>query len=78
MTESQNQICKTLSQAYNICAKWVQTHDATFTSEKYEFIHFIYKFKKFNMIVNLCIENLIIKLKLNMQVLEVQLNMKLW
>ncbi len=70
-------ICKLLSQAHDICAKWVQTHDATFTSEKYELTHFIHKSKRFNMTVSLHIKNLIIKLKLNVQVLEVQLNMKL-
>ncbi len=70
-------ICKLLSWAYNICAKWVWIYDVTFASEKYELTHFICKSKKFNMIVSLCIENLIIKLKLNIQVLEVQLNTKL-
>ncbi len=70
-------ICKTLSQAYDVCAKWAQTHDATFASEKYELTHFTRKSKRFNMTVNLHIENSIIKLKLNVQVLEVQLNMKL-
>ncbi len=74
ITES---ICKTLSQAYNICAKWVWIHDATFTSKKYEFTYFTCKSKRFDMTVNLCIENSIIKLKSNVWVLEVQLNMKL-
>ncbi len=68
ITES---ICKSLSQAHNVCAKWAQTHDATFASEKYELTHFTYKSKRFNMTVNLRIENSIIKLKLNVQVLEV-------
>ena len=74
ITES---ICKSLSRAYNICAKWAWIHDATFASEKYKFTHFTCNSKRFNMTVNLCIENLIIKLKLNVQVFEVQLNMKL-
>ncbi len=33
------EICKILSKTYNICAKWAWIHDATFASEKYEFIH---------------------------------------
>ncbi len=70
-------ICKLLSWAHDVCAKWVQTHDATFASEKYELTHFICKSKRFNMTVSLCIENSIIKLKSDVQVLEVQLNMKL-
>ncbi len=74
ITES---ICKSLSQAHNVCAKWAWTHDATFASEKYELTHFTRKSKRFNMTVSLCIENLIIKLKSNIQVLEAQLNMKL-
>ncbi len=74
ITES---ICKTLSRAHNVCAKWVQIHDATFASEKYKLTHFTRKSKRFDMTVSLRIENSIIKLKLNVQILEVQLNMKL-
>ncbi len=70
-------ICKSLSWTYNVCAKWVQTHDATFASEKYKLTHFTCKSKRFDMTVTLCIENSIIKLKSNVRVLEVQLNMKL-
>ncbi len=75
ITES---ICKSLSQAYDICAKWAWTHDVTFTSKKYKLTHFTCKLKKFDMTVNLHIENSIIKLKSDVWVLEVQLNMKLW
>ncbi len=75
ITES---ICKSLSQAHDVCAKWAQTHDATFASEKYELTHFIHKSKRFDMTVSLHIENSIIKSKLNVRVLEVQLNTKLW
>ncbi len=74
ITES---ICKILSQAHDVCAKWTWTHDATFASEKYKLTHFTYKLKKFDMTVSLHIENLIIKLKSNIWILEVQLNMKL-
>ena len=74
ITES---ICKSLSWIYNVYAKWAQTYDATFTSKKYNFTHFIHKSKRFDMTVNLHIENSIIKLKLNVWVLEMQLNMKL-
>ncbi len=70
-------ICKSLSWAYNVCAKWAWTHDATFASEKYELTHFTRKSKRFDMTISLYIENLIIKLKLNVRVLEVQLNTKL-
>ena len=72
------EICKTLSKTYDVCAKWAQTHDTTFASEKYELTHFIRKSRKFNMMTSIQIENSMIKLKSNMQVLEVQLNMKLW
>ncbi len=74
ITES---ICKSLSWTHDICAKWAQTHDATFASEKYELTHFTRKLKRFDMTVSLCIENSIIKLKSDVWVLEVQLNMKL-
>ncbi len=75
ITES---ICKSLSWAYDVCAKWAWTHDATFVSEKYELTYFTRKLKRFDMIVSLYIENSIIKSKSEIQVLEVQLNMKLW
>ncbi len=75
ITES---ICKSSSQAHDVCAKWAWTHDATFASKKYEITHFIHKSKKFDMTVSLRIENSIIKLKLNIWVLKVQLNTKLW
>ena len=74
ITES---ICEMLSWAYNVCAKWAWIHDATFASEKYELTHFTHKSKRFDMTVNLHIENSIIKLKSNVWVLKVQLNMKL-
>ncbi len=47
------EICKTLSKAHDVCAKWAHTHDATFASEKYEFMHFTRKSKKFNMMINI-------------------------
>jgi len=43
------EICRTLSKAHNVCAKWARTHDATFASEKYELTHFTRKSKRFNM-----------------------------
>ncbi len=70
-------ICKTLSKTHDICAKWVQTHDATFTSEKYEFTHFTRKLRKFNMMTSIQIESSVIKLKSDMRVLKIQLNIKL-
>ncbi len=74
ITES---ICKTLSRAHDVCAKWAWTHDATFASEKYKLTHFTRKSKRFDMTVSLHIKNSIIKSKLNVWILEVQLNMKL-
>ncbi len=47
------EICKTLSKAYDICAKWVCTHDATFASEKYKLMHFTRKLKRFDMMINI-------------------------
>ncbi len=71
------EICKTLSRMHNICAKWVCTHDITFASEKYEFMHFIRKSKRFDMMTSIQIESSVIKSKSDVQVLKVQLNMKL-
>ncbi len=47
------EICKTLSKVHNVCVKWACTHDATFASEKYEFMHFIRKSKRFNMMTSI-------------------------
>jgi hypothetical protein len=47
------EICKTLSKAHDVCAKWVCTHDATFASEKYKLTHFTRKSKRFNIMINI-------------------------
>ena len=71
------EICRTLSRAHNVCAKWACTHDATFASEKYELTHFIRKSKRFDMTTSIQIESSVIKLKSDVRVLKVQLNTKL-
>ncbi len=71
------EICRTLSKAHDVCAKWVRTHDATFASEKYELTHFTRKSKRFNMMTSIQIESSVIKLKSDVWVLKMQLNMKL-
>ncbi len=71
------EICRTLSKAHDICAKWVHTHDTTFASEKYKFTHFTRKLKRFNMMTSIQIKSSVIKSKSDVQVLEVQLNTKL-
>ncbi len=71
------EICRTLSKAHDVCAKWACTHDTTFTSEKYELTHFTRKSKRFNMMTSIQIESSIIKLKSDVRVLKMQLNMKL-
>ncbi len=57
------EICRTLSKAHDVCAKWVHTHDATFASEKYEFTHFTRKSRRFDMMTSIQIENSVIKSK---------------
>ncbi len=47
------EICKTLSKAHDVCAKWACTHDATFASEKYELTHFTRKSKRFDMMTSI-------------------------
>ncbi len=71
------EICKTLSKTYDVCAKWACTHDTTFASEKYELTHFTRKLKRFDMMTSIQIESSVIKLKSDVQVLKMQLNMKL-
>ncbi len=71
------EICKTLSKAHDVCAKWACTHNATFTSEKYELTHFTRKSKRFDMMTSIQIESSVIKSKSDVRVLEMQLNTKL-
>ncbi len=71
------EICRTLSKAHDVCAKWACIHDTTFASEKYELTHFTRKSKRFNMMTSIQIKSSIIKSKSDVQVLEMQLNMKL-
>ncbi len=71
------EICRTLSKAHDVCAKWARIHDVTFASEKYELTHFTRKLKRFNMMTSIQIESSVIKLKSDVQVLKMQLNMKL-
>jgi len=47
------EICRTLSKAHDVCAKWVCTYDATFASEKYKLTHFTRKLKRFDMMINI-------------------------
>ncbi len=47
------EICRTLSKAYDVCAKWACTHDVMFASEKYELTHFTRKSKKFDMMTSI-------------------------
>ena len=71
------EICKTLSKAHDVCVKLACTHDATFASEKYELTHFTRKSRRFNMMINIQIENSVIKSKSDVRVLKMQLNTKL-
>ncbi len=47
------EICRILSKAHNICAKWACTHDVMFASEKYELMHFTRKSKWFNIMTSI-------------------------
>ncbi len=47
------EICRTLSKAHDVCAKWACTHDTTFVSEKYELTHFTRKSKRFDMMTSI-------------------------
>ncbi len=71
------EICRILSKAHDVYAKWACIHDATFASEKYKLTHFTRKLKRFNMMINIQIESSIIKSKSDVWVLKMQLNMKL-
>ncbi len=71
------EICRILSKAHDVCAKWACTHDATFASEKYELTHFTRKSKRFNMMTSIQIKSSVIKSKSDVWVLKMQLNTKL-
>ena len=71
------EICRTLSKAHNVCAKWACTHDVTFASEKYKLMYFTRKSKRFNITTSIQIKSSVIKSKSDVRVLEMQLNTKL-
>ena len=64
------EICRTLSKAHDVCAKWACTHDATFALEKYKLTHFTRKSKRFNIMTSIQIKSSVIKLKSDVQVLK--------
>ncbi len=47
------EICRTLSKAHDVCAKWARIHNAMFASEKYELTHFTRKSKRFDMMTSI-------------------------
>jgi hypothetical protein len=69
-----NKNCRNLKQVYKLCEKWTSRHEFLFVSIKYELIHFIKSFKKFDMIITIKIELNIIQSKIDIQVLKVQID----
>ena len=68
--------CRTLSKLHNKCQKWARTHGVSFAPQKYELLHLIKRFKKFNMKSTLQIDQIKITSKINIRVLDVQIDSK--
>ena len=70
-------ICETLSRVHEVCTQWARTHGASFAPDKYELIYFTRTPRKFDITVNIRINNNVIILKTDIRVLGVQIDLKL-
>ncbi len=71
------QNCKTLKHLHKKCETWNRRHDVVFASIKYKFVHLTRNHKKFNMQIELRIEEIQKSSAFYVRVLNVQMNCKL-
>jgi hypothetical protein len=71
------QNCRTLKHFYKECETWNRRHDVVFASIKYKLIHLTRNHKKFNMQIELRIQEIQKLSALYVRVLNVQMNNKL-
>jgi hypothetical protein len=69
--------CKNLEQTHERCMKWARQHEMRFASQKYELIHFIRAYMKFNMQISIHLQDTEKTSTKNVQVLKIWLNCKL-
>ena len=63
--------CATLSRVHERCLRWAERHGITFTSHKYELIHFSIKTKRHNLTASIDLRSVVQGLKKSVQVLKV-------
>jgi hypothetical protein len=71
------QNCRTLKHLHQKCETWNRRHDVAFASIKYELVHLARNHRRFNMQVELRIEEIQKLSALYVRVLDVQMNSKL-
>jgi hypothetical protein len=71
------QNCRTLKHLHKECETWSRRHDVVFASTKYELVHLARNHRRFNMQVELRIEEIQKSSALYVRVLSVQMNSKL-
>ena len=75
--ETTEKNCRTLERLHEKYTQWACRHKVVFASTKYELIHLIRNFKKFNMKICIKIERESIASKTDIQILRLQIDIKL-
>ena len=68
---------KTLKNVHKICNIWTRQHDVYFASTKYELLHLIKKHKRFDITINIRINEIVKTSSLFIRVFELQIDSKL-
>jgi hypothetical protein len=75
--KSMNENYRNLERVHKLCERWATRHEFVFASTKYELIHFIRNFKKFDITITIKNELNIIQSKTNIRILSVQIDTRL-
>jgi hypothetical protein len=69
--------CWNLERMHKFCERWAIRHEFLFASIKYELIHFIKNWKKFDMTITIRIDSNTIQSRIDIRVLDVQIDTRL-
>jgi hypothetical protein len=69
--------CKIFEKTHFECELWARRHETRFASTKYELLHFVRNYRRFNISAFISINNVIKKSSISIRVLKIQINIKL-
>ena len=75
--ESTKRNCEMLKKTWKKIVEWAERHGFKFNERKYELIHFLRIFKKYNMNVNMTLRKHRVSASTDLRILRIQLNFKL-